>query len=129
RLLNFGLLNSFRAGNYTSGGELDSLLSNPYINSDLVFEWWSNPRIDLYGFGRALGFMLAGSVSDPPTIPAYSSSYTETETRRALTRIVDRCCNVDSKNAYQTIAEILIDLSELIVTNKPGDSTPIDCAC
>lgn len=129
RLLNFGLLNSFRAGNYIGGGELDSLLSNPYINSDLVFEWWSNPRIDLYGFGRALGFMLTGSVSDSPTIPAYSSSSTETETRRALTRIVDRCCNVDSKNAYQTMAEILIDLSELSVTNKPGDSTPIDCAC
>lgn len=128
-LLNFGLLNAFRAGNYISGGELDSLPSNPYINSDLVFEWWSNPRIDLYGFGRALGFMLTGSNSESLKTNHLPTTSTEAETRRALARIVERCCTIDSIDAYQSVTEILFDLSDLGLTVRSGESALIDCEC
>lgn len=129
RFLDFGLLNAFRAGNYANGGELNSLLSNPFINPDLLIDWWSDPRIDLYGFGRVLEFMLTGSVGESSGPISFPNGLLVDETRQALARIVERCCNTVSSDSYRNVTEILEDLSKLRPSAESAGTELISCDC
>lgn len=127
QLLSFGLLNNCRNDSNDPDNFPQSIRRNPFIDIHLLTTWWSDPRIDVCGFGRVVAFLLTGSTSTLafPEILGDNSD----EIRRALSIIVNRCCGLDSYVPYAHISEVLDDLLALTPTSTPTNADSVTCRC
>ncbi len=132
RLVDCGLLNSFRTLATLTGYGSTAFFPNPFAIPDLIGGRWSQTYVDIFAFGRILDFMLTGNIpaeaDAPPAYPATESSL-DAELHTLLARIIMRCCDMARDDHYQSMAEVNQDLIQLRAEASGSESQRIPCIC
>jgi SNF2 family DNA or RNA helicase len=132
RLVDCGLLNSYRTLATLTGYGSAAFVPNPFAIPNLMGEPWSQTYADIYAFGRILDFMLTGNIPTeagaPPALPTTESSL-DVELHTLLARIIMRCWDLSLHDRYESMAEVMEDLTGLRAEAGGSESQRIPCAC
>jgi ERCC4-related helicase len=132
RLLDFGLLNTYRniADQATGGKSL--LVPGSFSPQNIFNGGWTDSKTDIFSFGKLMDFLLTGIFpSDSSAPPAFTHLKTNLDSKlhERISNIIVRSMAVYGNGGYQTIDELTSDLDNVLSSVASVNVTFITCHC
>ncbi len=132
RLLDFGLLNSYRYAASTNSQIENSFQPGSFSHNNLFSTGWVDTRTDVYSFGRVLDFLLTGHIPDPanlsPTFP-FQESNIDSKIQGRISDIIVGCLKTFEGDGYQSIDDLIPALGKVLSSDTSTVNKLITCEC